>query len=314
MPSRFEDGYDHNLQNLSLFHAYQEFCRREPALANQWVERESLLQESRDIYLEKNNFFAAQMRRALGQLKSRFPERALARVLSDPSRQFAHPPAHFDGPRLVGFFLEQDLKDTMSRLVENDERMVELLSDLDQQFVDGTGLHQNENWQELRHGLEQRILSANSMMIFGGNLRTLHRCCVFFRLREVLMEALRRGTSFFTVSAGSLILCERIIIYDDFASGREFQLYDRGFGLVRHLQLFPHCMDRIQTDDSDNLAYLAYRFQNRTCVGLNQESFLLMQAQPELRCTSVGDQDGVYVFDNRGEKRCYRKGEDIPLG
>ena len=199
----------------------------------------------------------------------------------------------------------------IDRLVANDDRMVRLLSELDEQFVDGTGLHYNPTWLRLRTDLANRILSANSIFLFGGNLAELHRCLNFFRLREPLMEALRLGATFLSVSAGSLLLCERIIIYNDFESSREFQLFDRGFGLVRHLQLFPHCMDRIQTDDPDNLSYLAYRFQNRTCVGLNQDSFLLMEGDPELVCTSTGSRDGVYVFDPSGAKRCYRQGERL---
>ncbi|MEW6283107.1 MAG: hypothetical protein AB1758_31125, partial [Candidatus Eremiobacterota bacterium] len=111
------------------------------------------------------------------------------------------------------------------------------------------------------------------------------------------------GTSFYTVSAGSLLMCDRIIVYDDFArEGHEFNLFNRGFGLVRHLQLFPHCMDRIQTDDPDNLSYLAYRFQHRLCVGMNKDSFLLLEGD---LATSVGKRDGVYVFDPSGEKVRY---------
>ena len=108
-----------------------------------------------------------------------------------------------------------------------------------------------------------------------------------------------------------------MIVYNDFASDfgprREFQLFDRGFGLVKHLQLFPHCMDRIQTDDSDNLAYLAQRFRNRVCVGLNEESLLQFEMEPRLRCCSLGDGDAVYVFNDQGEKLAYHRGHEIAL-
>lgn len=313
IPSRFRGGYDENIQNLSAHHAYLDFCRREPELAERWSKREGLIHSSRRFYLEKNAFYASQLRRTLASLKEHCPERSLAQVLAE-ARQSSSPPAHFDGDRLLAHFLGLDLRDTIARLIENDDRMVELLHELDEHFVAGTGLHFNPTWLELRSALEQRILSANSIFLFGGHLGTLHRALNFFRLRDALLEALRRGASFYTVSAGSLILCERIIVYDDFAADRsEFQLFDRGFGLVRRLQVFPHCMDRIQTDDPDNLCYLAYRFQNRTCVGLNQDSFLTMEADPEVRCTSAGVRDGVYVFDSSGAKVRYDLGEEIPL-
>ncbi len=132
-------------------------------------------------------------------------------------------------------------------------------------------------------------------------------------MRSVFVEALRRGTTFITVSAGSLLLCERIIIYDDFAQGKEFHLFDRGFGMVQALQIFPHCNDRIQVDDANNLAYLAHRFGERKCVGLNEGSYLLLEPSEHHKARSLGSDDGVYVFDRSGEKRRYDRGEELSL-
>ncbi len=302
IPSRFQGGFDTNLQNLTAYHSYRDFLEREPQLAAFWAKRIELMETTRKLYLEKNSFYVGQLRRSLAELRKRSPRVTLARVMQDVTRAFSHPPADFDGNRLMGYFLGGDIRDTLTRLIDNDDRMVELLRELDEHFVVGTGLHHNPTWRGIRDVLEQRILSANSIFLFGGNLAALHRCLHFFRLGEVLVEALRRGSSFFTVSAGSLVLCERIIVYNDFASEGEFNLYDRGFGLVRRLQLFPHCMDRIHTDNADNLSYLAYRFQNRKCVGLNKDSFLLLEDQVS---TSMGKRDGVYVFDPSGQKVRY---------
>ena len=108
-----------------------------------------------------------------------------------------------------------------------------------------------------------------------------------------------------------MVLCERVIIYDDFAkTRRDFQLYDRGLALVRDIQLFPHCTERIQTDDPDNLAYLARRFRHHVCVGLNQRSFLLFELEPR-RAFSFGKDDAVIVFDPEGRKISYHRGEQI---
>jgi peptidase E len=316
--SQREGGFEVNVQNLSVFHAYQEFCRLEPEVALQWKTREQLIEATRNLYLEKNAFYIAMLRRSLAKLKQASPDLFLAQVMSDVERAFSHPPPDFDGDRLLAYFLGRDLRDTIARLVENDDRMVELLHDLDDHFADGTGLHHNRSWRRLRQELEDRILGASSIFVLGGNLNTLHRTLNFFRLRETFAEALRRGTSYFTSSAGSLLMCERIIVFNDFPSDmaprREFQLFDRGFGLVRQLQVFPHCMDRIQTDDTDNLAYLAHRFQNRTCVGLNEQSLLLVEANGDRRFTSVGRHDGVYVFDTSGTKVRVDFAGEIPIG
>jgi len=309
---RFIDGYDANIQNLSAWHAYQDFCREEPALAAAWKERERLIEATRQLYLEKNTFYVTMLRRALEQLQASAPDATLSQVMSDVTRTYSHPPASFDGDRLLAYFLGRDIRDTVDELTRNDDRMVTLLHDLDEHFVEGTGLHHNPAWKRLKERLEERILSANSIFIFGGHLGVLHHTLNFFRLRDAFAEARRRGTCLYTSSAGSLLLCERIIVYNDFPSDfgarREFQLFDRGFRLVRRLQLFPHCMDRIQTDDADNLAYLAYRFQNRTCVGLNEESFLLLEGDST---RSIGTRDGVYVFDPSGGKVRYDGGQGI---
>jgi hypothetical protein len=306
-------GWD-TLQNLGAWHAYREFSREARELAEPWEAREHLMDTTRSLYLEKNAFFTARLRQTLGKTGA---ERRLADIMADPTPRVSHLPARFDGAQLLSQFLEADIKDTVSQLIDNDDRMVELLRDLEDHFAAATGLFYHPGWQRLRRQMEERILSANAIMLFGGTLGVLHRCLGFFRLGEVLHEALRRGTTFFSVSAGSLALCERIIIYDDYGTEgeprREFQLFDRGFGLVRHLQIFPHCMDRIQTDDTDNLSYLAWRFQNRTCVGLNEDSLLLIEAQPRLRCVSVGAGDGVYVFGLDGQKQRYDQGDEIPL-
>jgi hypothetical protein len=133
--------------------------------------------------------------------------------------------------------------------------------------------------------------------------------------RSVDLLTLRRGATFFSISAGALVLCEHVVIYDNFSpdpARREFRLYDRGLGLVSGLQILPHCMDRIHTDDPDNLAYLARRFSSTHCVGLNEESFLLVEpGRPS--ATAVGHHDGVFVFGPDGIKRRYAFGEAIPL-
>ena len=117
-------------------------------------------------------------------------------------------------------------------------------------------------------------------------------------------------------------MCNSIILYNDYAEDRhhatDFEFFENGFGIVNRLQVFPHCMDRIKTDDPDNLAYLAHRFQSSCCVGMNQESYLLMESvteggQKRQRFTSVGEKDGVYVFDRFGRKVLKKMGEEVAL-
>jgi hypothetical protein len=310
IPSRLEAGYEQNLQNLSLFHLYQDFLERHPALAEACRGQEQLLESARMIYLEKNVFYTALLRRALARLREYRPSQSLGQILTGA-------PSSSTGRGRVADFLAREIQETILRLVENDDGMVALLRDLDEQFVHETGLHHDAHWMRTRADLTERILASNSIFLFGGHLPVLHRCLSFFRLGSAMIEALRRGTSYYTVSAGSLVCCERVIVYNDFDSAfgekREFQLFDRGFGLVRQLQIFPHCDDRIQTDDPDNLTYLAQRFRNRLCVGLNEQSFLELEQGQHLRGVSIGAGDGVYVFDATGRKLRYDQGQELPL-
>ncbi|CAM9903360.1 unnamed protein product, partial [Phaeothamnion confervicola] len=243
VPSKPRDGYDSNVQNLSLYHLYQEFLEARPELAESWRAREALIESARTLYLEKNSFYTALLRKSLARLREHAPQHNLARVWSEVQKVRSTLPTTFDGAGQVAQFIARDLQETLQRLAENDDALVALLHDLDEEFVTGTGLHYDEGWLRVRQELSSRILSSNSVFLFGGHLAVLHKCLSFFRLREPLIEALRRGTSFYSVSAGSLVLCDRVIVYNDFESDfgprREFQLFDRGFGLIKHLQLFP---------------------------------------------------------------------------
>jgi peptidase E len=310
---RFEGGYDQRVVNLSVFHALREFEKRDPSLARAHAERDELIRRTRSVYLEKNGFYTAQMRRAFGHLRQFQPEMRLSEVLENAPSKGHRIPGRFRGIELLKDFLVEDLGDTVSRLVENDHRLTRLITDLDHQFREGVGLVYHPLWQELRAKLESTLLNSSTVIIFGGHLEELHRSLNFFDLRGAFVESLRRGTTFITVSAGSLILCERIIVFDDFAREREFQLFDRGFGMVRNLQIFPHCDDRIQVDDPNNLAYLAHRFGEQRCVGLNEGSFLLLDQDEAGLARSLGNDDGVYVFDRSGQKRRYNCGEELAL-
>lgn len=309
----FNGDYDQRVVNLSVFHSFSDFQKQDKNLAKAFAEREELIRRTREVYLEKNGFYTAQMRRAFEHLKLFQPQTSLSEVLGKTTLKGHKIPGRFRGVELLSDFLVEDLGDTVSQLVENDHRLTRLITDLDQQFREGVGLTYHPLWQEMRARLEQTLLNSSTVLIFGGNLEELHRSLSFFDMRAAFVEALRRGTTFITVSAGSLIMCERIIVFDDFASGKEFQLFDRGFGMVRNLQVFPHCDDRIQVDDSNNLAYLAHRFGEQRCVGLNEGSFLLLDQDEEGKARSLGKEDGVYVFDRSGHKERYDYGEELEL-
>lgn len=304
--SKFENGFDQTLMNLSLLHELEGLFREAPAVAEAWRELRSVVQAARSLYLAHNAHLIALFRRTLREAKEIDHGLTMPRLIREEGHST-------EGRPLLRYALSRELRQTMETLENNDEHLVALLRELEQRAFDAAGLTYNPAWRAARKRLERRILSANSIVLFGGRLDLMLDCLRFFRLREPMVEALRRGAQFVAMSAGAMVLCERVIVYDDHAeTPRDFQLYDRGLELVRELQLFPHCTERIQTDDPDNLAYLARRFRHHVCVGLNQRSFLLLELSPR-RAVSRGQEDGVYVFGPDGEKLCYQAGESIPF-
>lgn len=306
LPSRFEAGFDRAHLNLSLIHEVRGLARSAPALMAAWQEARRIGDTARHFYLEHNAHLIQLFRRTLAAGKREDPSLTVPRLASDQGHYGA-------GLRLMRLALSRGLRQALATLEANDDHLIELLGEIEQRAFDAAGIAYDPAWRAARERLEQRILAANAIILFGGHLDRLLDALRFFRLRDALGEALRRGATIIAMSAGAMVLCERVIIYDDFAADRrDFQLYDRGLALVRDIQLFPHCMERIQTDEPDNLAYLARRFRHHACVGLNQRSFLFFELGPH-RATSFGEGDCVFVFDPAGRKIRYHKGESIRL-
>lgn len=304
--SHFVDGFDRTLVNLSLWHELDDLFRTTPSLADAWDELRRVIDAARTFYLAHNAHLITLVRNTLRDAKQLDPGLTLARLAREDDHSV-------EGRPLLRYALARGLRQALRTLEANDDHLVSVLRELEQRTFDAAGVTYNPAWRAARKRLERRILSANSIVLFGGQLDILLDGLRFFRLREPMVEALRRGTQFVAMSAGAMVLCERIIIYNDMAeTPRDFQLFDRGLELLRDIQLFPHCMERIQTDDPDNLAYLARRFRHHACVGLNQRSFLLLETSPR-RATSQGSEDGVYVFGPEGEKHCYGRGQAIPF-
>lgn len=312
VPSRIVDGHDHQIVNLCAWHSLRDFLARRPDVARVWHEVEEAEEALRAFYLEKTTFHADLVRRGIGVAASRVSGFELGRIHArDPLR----PEAIHTARELLQYALGREIDASIQALVDNDQRMLEALTQADQQILARTGIQLDPEWRALRQRMEERILRADAIYLFGGSPDQLLAPFRFFDLRPAVLETLRRGALVIGSSAGTLALCERMIVYDQRnadPSRRDFRLLDRGLGIVGGLQALPHCMDRIHTDDPNNLAFLARRFSAHACVGLNEESFLHIDlAGPT--ATSVGSHDGVYVFGQDGVKVRYDRGERIPL-
>jgi hypothetical protein len=319
VPSRYEDGFDVNIQNLAVYHEFNNWRAREGELYRLYHAKQEVMKQLKQFYRRKNSQLVQLLKEQNQLLKQSFPDSTLGSVLQYPVQSMRKDLAVLTARQLQFHYCAQDIQETMKSIIANDARMVDICNELDLSFQASSGVMQNPLYRELKRRLEERILSANSVFIFGGFVAVLYNRLNFFKLKGAILEALERGTNFYTVSAGTGVFCNSIILYNDYADDRhvasDFEFFDNGFGIVTRVQVFPHCMDRIKTDDADNLAYLAHRFQSSCCVGMNQESYLLREsAGGRERFTSVGEKDGVYVFDRMGRKTVKRMGEELELG
>jgi hypothetical protein len=314
VPSAWRGGFDHAIYNLCSWHVWQDYLARHPRVGAIDAELRAVQDATRRFYVEKTSFHAERIRQAAQYAREKLGQFRIG-DLPLTVRDSIRPESTLAGRDLLRRALTRELSHDLADLVQNDRRMMQALEEEEAVLAARTGLRVDGDWLYQQRLLVERILRADVICLFGGDPAALLASLRFFDLQPALVEALRRGATFVSISAGTLVLCERIIIYDNFSpdpARREFRLHDKGLGLIGGLQVLPHCMDRIHTDDPDNLAYLARRFSSHLCVGLNEESFLL--AEPAVpRATSVGEHDGVYVFGADGVKWRYHAGEQIPL-
>lgn len=322
---KFQGGFDQNTQNLSIYHDFNTFKNEVPSIHNFYHSKQQVIQRVKQFYREKNSGLISILQKQLNILKTTFKNITLHSALTYDVNATANNLNSVNQWELLYHYGCKDIQGTMQKLVENDSEMIKVCREIDDYFFINSNVQNNEVYKMLKQNLEKRILSSNSIFIFGGNVAVLYNRLNFFKLKDVFAEALNRGTNFYTVSAGSLSLCDNIIVFDDNSAEwagehkmYDYELFDIGFGLVKKVQIFPHCRDYIHLDDKDTITYTVERFKNTMCVGLDQESFLLMETYQENgqeyeRFSSIGKEDGLYIFEHDGNVRVTDYTEELAL-
>ncbi|PKL75840.1 MAG: hypothetical protein CVV27_13280, partial [Candidatus Melainabacteria bacterium HGW-Melainabacteria-1] len=322
---RYVDGYDVNVQNLSIYHDFNTLRQADDGLYRLYHAKQQVILAFKRFYREKNSGLIRILQKQLALLRESFPGISLAQALSYDVASGRQQLSQYNPWQMLYHYACQDIQASMAKLRAHDERMLAICHELDAAFVENSGLRSHPLYQRLRQELMSRVLSANSIFIFGGHVAVLFNRLNFFDLKDSFLEALDRGTNFYTVSAGSLSLCDYVVVFDEASSEwtqssrmYDFELFDRGFGLVTKIQLFPHCKDYIAMEDPDTIAYTAARFSRSLCVGLDQHSFLLMetyqhQGREYERFTSVGQDEGLYLFRPNGSVEIAHYGTELAL-
>jgi len=314
---------DRVVGNLGVYNYFLEFREREPEIYRLYHEKQETIKEIKRFYRMSNLRLVESLKEQLKMARDRFPLVTMARMLRYPVVTQKRRLDEMDEDHRLYHYQCRELQHSMDLIRDTDEHLIKTCRLVEASFFRRTCLQNNPTWKAMRAELEENIRNSNSIFIFGGHTAVLHNRLNFFRLQRAFRRALSEGTNFYTISAGSIVLCSKIILYDDAARHegrppREYEFFDNGFGLVSKLILFPHCRDRIAMDDPDNLAYLAQRFRGALCVGLDEESFLLLDTyrkgkQEYERFASVGPHDGVYLFDASGEKVIMQAGHELIL-
>ena len=228
LESRWEGGFDQRIRNLCVWHAWQDVLAQRPKLAAEAAALTEVEEATRRFYVDKTSFLARRLRNtaaACRRLSPGFRVGALPLAERDPLRDASSLPARDLYVQALTREIVADLED----LRHNDARMLLALAEAESALAERTGLRFDPLWMARRAELEKQLLDADAIIIPGGDPGSLLAALRFFDLRPALAETLRRGATFFTISAGSLVLGQRIIVYDDFspdAASREFRLYD----------------------------------------------------------------------------------------
>ncbi len=315
-----ENSYDHisesfekigidrnNIHNLLIYGKMRKYLGLNPVIGSRHSKIRRLKRSIQSFYRLKNRRLVAMFRDLFEMFRITFPDTELSKIIiyknteniSDYNRLISENTFHYLG---------RDIKATLRQIRFQDNIFSRVDSRLAGLFFEESGIMEDPEFQRIKSDLEGMINHASSIFIFGGNISTLLDSISFFRLNDIFESQLERKAGIFTISAGSMIMCRNVIIYNDFSHlnspiRSEFEFFSRGLGLIKGVQIFPHCKDRIKMDDRNNLSYLAYRFKDQVCTGLDQNSYLLtFNSDGRQRTLSYGENEGAYIFDIQGNR------------
>lgn len=291
-----------SVHNLGLRTAMVAVLRQRPVIRDLLAEHEAAWVHLKEAYAAENDALIHTLRAGWDRARSALGVSSLRALLGSGDRHAPGPPTR-PVNHLIEHALAQQVQRLTEALVRADDRHAQDLRELWDHFHLSAGLQFDPLWQEHRQRISDDLLSASLIALTGGDPVTLLTALRFFRLDDLLLEAVRRGANVFGSSAGAMVLGQRVVIFHDRRRPRqEFLLLGRGVGLARGVQPFPHVTDRLQVDDPFNLAYLSARFRHRLCVGLNAGSTLALQPHGgRWQFWSAGDEDLV-LFGPDGNK------------
>jgi len=324
--SRYDaHGYDINIQNLAIYHQFNRFKAHSSKIYQEYHEKQETIKHIKEFYRTKNTGMIETYWEQVDLVRKYFPDMNLRDILGYKIDQPRGDLTGLPLPEVQKLYFCQQVQNTLRNVIQYDEMMVNTIEEIESYFVAHSNVKQDALYQQIRNDLQQRILSSNSIFIFGGHTTVLMNRLRFFDLKETLIEALNRGTNFFTVGSGAEILCDKLILYNNHPDRRTpretFEFHDNGLGLISHLQILPPNVSQINIEDADLRTHIANRFNSHTCVLLDKDSYLYIEARPETnqyeettteqRYIALGETDYLYIFNKSGELERKHAGEEL---
>ena len=122
-----------------------------------------------------------------------------------------------------------------------------------------------------KEALREQLDKVTCVVITGGNVAVLAS-----RLRLLEMDNLLAQKNLVAWSAGAMVLCDRVVLYHDYApqGQRDPEILDFGLGLAPGLVALPGAKRRLNETLTTRLSLISRRFAPRRCITLNNDSIV----------------------------------------
>lgn len=125
---------------------------------------------------------------------------------------------------------------------------------------------------EEREQVAALLAGCSALAIAGG-----HVVVLLNRLRLFgVLEAVGDDKAVFGWSAGAMALGTRVVVFHDSPpqGAGNAEVMEHGLGLYQDVLPFPHARRRLQLDDPRRVALLARRFDDATCVAMDEGAMI----------------------------------------
>ncbi|MPZ72252.1 MAG: hypothetical protein GEU74_03340 [Nitriliruptorales bacterium] len=186
------------------------------------------------------------------------------------------------------------LDDAIDAVRTLDARHLELVGEVHAEFYDRTLPHERDAIVEHRTAVASALQRCAAVTIAGGHIGALLWCLNLFNVAPALTDK-----AVVAWSAGAMVLCDRIVLFNDHApDGRSYaEVYDSGLGLCHGIVALPHARRRLRLEDPVNVLVFARRFTPAHCVVLDDG---VRVDCPDRHCCAPGTR--VLTRDGRVEE------------